>query len=293
MLATQQGLLAGLVGVAGAGPHLSCWAAILAATLAGLAHCMLAGLLRLNNVDDPASAVSVHLGGGLVGSLAGGLAQLAASGSGMTMAWQAVAVVAVVSWAALASLIVLLLLLLCGKLRLRDCQERIGIDASKLKEKEVSDKLEPDLTTSKAPAPARTTCSTLHSTQTLQTSILPMNTSTHSAGAAPPPPPYPSLLAPPELPQSQRNPQSHLLPAAAFDVEELRAALKLQKERMCSLEESSSYSKAGLGLVSCAEVDQDQSRDLEKSDEINMTGTASKIFECSVNFVSDEEEEFL
>ena len=54
--------------------------------------------------------------------------------TGVFQAWQVVGLVSVAAWSSACLLLLLLPLLLCGKLRVKDSQEKAGIDEAKMKE---------------------------------------------------------------------------------------------------------------------------------------------------------------
>merc|ERR1719315_296532 len=138
-LSALNGFLTGMVAVSGAGDALPSWAAFLAGLVGGLAFFMLSGLLRLNKLDDPVSGVAVNLGGGVVGALVTGLTNLVDTYDGTVVAWQVVGLVVVATWTTVCCLVVMLPLLLCGKLRIKDCQERMGVDIVKMEEQAYPD----------------------------------------------------------------------------------------------------------------------------------------------------------
>eukprot|EP00092_Neocalanus_flemingeri_P020775 GFUD01022511.1.p1 GENE.GFUD01022511.1~~GFUD01022511.1.p1 ORF type:complete len:530 (-),score=180.17 GFUD01022511.1:466-1965(-) len=133
-LTAYNGFITGMVSVCGAGVSLPSWAAFLAGLVGGLAFFLLAGFLSWNKLDDPVSGVAVNLSGGLVGALVTGLVNLVEAQNGMVVAWQLVGVVAVSAWVTICCLVVMLPLLLCGKLRIKDSQERLGVDFVKIEE---------------------------------------------------------------------------------------------------------------------------------------------------------------
>ena len=126
--------LAGMICVSGAGSELPSWAAFVAGMTGGLFFFLVSGLLRLNKVDDPVHGVGVQLSGGVVGAFVVGLSRLVQTRDGMSVAWQVVGIVSVSTWSSASLLVILLPLLLCGKLRVKDYQEKEGIDEAKLKE---------------------------------------------------------------------------------------------------------------------------------------------------------------
>jgi len=128
------GFFTGMISVSGAGADLPSWAAFIAGITGALMFFLISGLLRLNKVDDPVHGVSVHLSGGLVGAFLVGLLNLAETRDGMSVAWQVVGIVSVSAWSCACLLVLLLPLLLCGKLRVKDFQEKAGIDEAKMKE---------------------------------------------------------------------------------------------------------------------------------------------------------------
>merc|ERR1719470_496903 len=133
-LTAYNGFITGMVCVCGASASLPSWAAFLSGLVGGVAFFMLAVLLRVNKLDDPVSGVAVNLSGGVVGALVTGLVNLVETSNGMALAWELVGVVVVSAWVVICSLVVMLPLLLCGKLRIRDSQERAGVDSSKMLE---------------------------------------------------------------------------------------------------------------------------------------------------------------
>ena len=133
-LVAFNGFLTGMVSVCGTGADLPSWGAFISGIVAGLMFFLLSGLLRLNKIDDPVHGIGVHLSGGIVGAIVVGLCNLSKTHNGMMIGWQMVGIVAVAAWSSACFLIVLLPLLLCGKLRIKDCQEKNGIDAAKIKE---------------------------------------------------------------------------------------------------------------------------------------------------------------
>jgi len=133
-LTAYNGFITGMVCVCGAGATLPSWAAFLSGLVGGVAFFMLAVLLRINKLDDPVSGVAVNLSGGVVGALVTGLVNLVETSNGMALAWELVGVVVISAWVVICSLVVMLPLLLCGKLRVRDCQERAGVDSTKILE---------------------------------------------------------------------------------------------------------------------------------------------------------------
>merc|ERR1719466_401071 len=141
-LTAYNGFVTGMVCVCGVGATLPSWAAFLTGLVGGLVFFMLAGLLRLNRCDDPVSGVAVNLSGGMVGAMVTGLTNLAQTHDGMVVAWQVVGVIAVSTWVIICCLLVLLPLLVCGKLRIKDSQERLGVDFVKIEEQAYSDMAE-------------------------------------------------------------------------------------------------------------------------------------------------------
>merc|ERR1719466_313548 len=141
-LTAYNGFLTGMVCVCGVGATLPSWAAFLTGLVGGLVFFMLAGLLKLNRCDDPVSGVAVNLSGGMVGAMVTGLTNLAQTHDGMVVAWQVVGVIAVSTWVIICCLLVLLPLLVCGKLRIKDSQERLGVDFVKIEEQAYSDMAE-------------------------------------------------------------------------------------------------------------------------------------------------------
>ena len=123
-----------MICVTGTGPDLPFWAAFLAGITGGFAFFLMSGLLRLNKVDDPVHGIAVHISGGVVGTFLVGLCNLVTTRDGMRVAWQVVGLVTVAAWSSASLLLVLLPLLLCGKLRVKDSQEKAGIDEAKMKE---------------------------------------------------------------------------------------------------------------------------------------------------------------
>ena len=165
-LTAFNGFYTGMICVSGVGADLPSWAAFVAGLVGGLVFFLMAGLVRLNKIDDPVHGIGVHISGGIVGAVVVGLVNVAKTRSGIKIGWEMVGVVAVSAWSTLSFLFILLPLLLCGKLRIKDCQERDGIDAVKIKEQshEVSTPAEPGATSRTrttpdlflSPAPSRT-----------------------------------------------------------------------------------------------------------------------------------------
>jgi len=137
-LTAYNGVLTGLVSVCGTGSSLPTWAALLSGLVGGLAYFMLSLLLRVNKVDDPVSGVAVNLSGGVVGALVTGLAHMVETHEGMVVGWQLVGVVVVSAWVVIIFLVVMLPLLICGKLRIKDSQEKLGMDCVKVFEQAYS-----------------------------------------------------------------------------------------------------------------------------------------------------------
>ena len=141
-----------MICVTGTGQDLPSWVAFLAGITGGLVFFLMSGLLRLNKVDDPVHGIGVHISGGVVGTLLVGLFNLVVKRDGMSLvraaphpavpmiltavfqAWQVVGLVTVAAWSSACLLLLLLPLLLCGKLRVKDSQEKEGIDEAKMKE---------------------------------------------------------------------------------------------------------------------------------------------------------------
>ena len=165
-LTAFNGFYTGMICVSGVGADLPSWAAFVAGLVGGLVFFLMAGLVRLNKIDDPVHGIGVHISGGIVGAVVVGLVNVAKTRSGIKIGWEMVGVVAVSAWSTLSFLFILLPLLLCGKLRIKDCQERDGIDAVKIKEQshEVSTPAEPAASSRArstpdvflSPAPSRT-----------------------------------------------------------------------------------------------------------------------------------------
>jgi len=137
-LTSYNGVLSGMVSVCGVGSTLPTWAALISGIVGGFAFFMLSLLLKINKVDDPVSGVAVNLSGGLVGSLVTGLALLAETHDGMVVGWQLVGVVVVSAWVVTLCLVIMLPLLLCGKLRIKDSHEKLGVDCVKVFEEAYS-----------------------------------------------------------------------------------------------------------------------------------------------------------
>ena len=133
-LTSFNGLFTGMICVSGVGDNLPSWGAFVAGLVGGLMFFLVSGLLRLNKVDDPIHGIGVQLSGGVVGAIVVGLVNLAETQSGIAIGWEIVGLVTVAAWAFGCYLVILLPLLLCGKLRIKDAQERLGIDAVKIKE---------------------------------------------------------------------------------------------------------------------------------------------------------------
>ena len=123
-----------MICVCGAGSDLPSWAAFVTGITGGLVFFMVSGLLRLNKVDDPVHGAGVQISGGVVGALVVGLCGLAKTRDGMSVAWQVVGIVSVSAWSSASILVISLPLLLCGKLRVKDNQEKEGVDKAKMKE---------------------------------------------------------------------------------------------------------------------------------------------------------------
>ena len=102
-----------MICVTGTGSDLPSWAAFLAGITGGLVFFLMSGLLRLNKVDDPVHGIGVHISGGVVGTF---LMVRADSPRCCNLSLD------------------LRPLLLCGKLRVKDSQEKAGIDEAKMKE---------------------------------------------------------------------------------------------------------------------------------------------------------------
>merc|ERR1719430_2143257 len=137
-LTAYNGVLSGMVSVCGVGSSLPTWAALISGIVGGLAFFMMSLLLKIFKVDDPVSGVAVNLSGGLVGSLVTGLALLAETHDGMAVGWQLVGVVVVSAWVVTFCLVLMLPLLLCGKLRIKDSHEKLGVDSVKVFEEAYS-----------------------------------------------------------------------------------------------------------------------------------------------------------
>jgi len=133
-LTAFNGFLTGMICVCGAGSDLPSWAAFVTGITGGLVFFMVSGLLRLNKVDDPVHGAGVQISGGVVGALVVGLCGLAKTRDGMSVAWQVVGIVSVSAWSSASILVISLPLLLCGKLRVKDNQEKEGVDKAKMKE---------------------------------------------------------------------------------------------------------------------------------------------------------------
>jgi len=133
-LTAFNGMFTGMICVSGVGAELPSWGAFVAGLIGGLMFFLMSGLLRLNKVDDPTHGIAVHLSGGVVGAIVVGLVNLAETQSGISIGWEIVGMVSVSAWSCGCFLVTLLPLLLCGKLRIKDAQERLGIDAVKIKE---------------------------------------------------------------------------------------------------------------------------------------------------------------
>ena len=133
-LVAFNGFFTGMVCVSGTGADLPSWGAFLSGVTGGLIFFLLSGLLRLNKVDDPVHGVGVHLSGGVVGAVVVGVVNLSRTQNGLMIGWQIVGLIAVSAWSCACFLLLLLPLLLCGKLRIRDNDERLGTDAVKIKE---------------------------------------------------------------------------------------------------------------------------------------------------------------
>jgi len=133
-LTAFNGLFTGMISVSGVGADLPSWGAFVTGLVGGLMFFLVSGLLRLNKVDDPTHAIGVHLSGGIVGAIVVGLVNLAETQSGISIGWEIVGLISVSAWSCGCFLVMLLPLLLCGKLRIKDAQERQGIDTAKIKE---------------------------------------------------------------------------------------------------------------------------------------------------------------
>jgi len=137
-LTAYNGVLTGMVCVCGVGSSLPTWAALVSGLIGGVAFFMLSLLLRMNKVDDPVSGVAVNISGGVVGALVTGLAHMVQTHDGMVVGWQLVAVVVVAAWVIILCLMIMLPLMICGKLRIKDSQEKLGIDSVKVLEQAYS-----------------------------------------------------------------------------------------------------------------------------------------------------------
>ena len=133
-LTAFNGLFTGMICVSGVGADLPSWGAFVAGLVGGLMFFLTSGLLRLNKVDDPCHGIGVHLSGGVLGAIVVGLVNVTKTQSGISIGWEIVGLVSVSAWSCGCFLVTLLPLLLCGKLRIKDAQERLGIDAVKIKE---------------------------------------------------------------------------------------------------------------------------------------------------------------
>ena len=133
-LTAFNGLFTGMICVSGVGADLPSWGAFVAGLVGGLMFFLTSGLLRLNKVDDPCHGIGVHLSGGVLGAIVVGLVNVTETQSGISIGWEIVGLVSVSAWSCGCFLVTLLPLLLCGKLRIKDAQERLGIDAVKIKE---------------------------------------------------------------------------------------------------------------------------------------------------------------
>ena len=133
-LCAFNGFFTGMICVCGVGTDLPSWGAFIAGIVGGFIFFLTSGLLRLNKVDDPVFGIGVHLSGGFVGAIVVGLCNLAKTHTGMKIGWEVVGLVAISAWACGCFILLLLPLLLCGKLRIKDCQEKLGMDAAKIKE---------------------------------------------------------------------------------------------------------------------------------------------------------------
>ena len=133
-LTAFNGFYTGTISVCGVGQELPAWGAFIAGIVGGLSFFLMSGLLRLNKVDDPVHGIGVQLSGGVVGTLVVGLCNVAMTHDGAKIGWELVGLAVVAAWSCACFLIVLMPLLLCGKLRVKDCQEKAGIDSVKMKE---------------------------------------------------------------------------------------------------------------------------------------------------------------
>ena len=116
-LTAFNGFFTGMISVSGVGAPLPSWAAFVAGLIGGLLFFLISGLLRLNKIDDPTHGIGVHLSGGLVGSVAVGLVNLAETKSGISIGWEIVGLITISVWSCGCFLVIFLPLLLCGKLR--------------------------------------------------------------------------------------------------------------------------------------------------------------------------------
>jgi len=133
-LCAFNGFFTGMICVCGVGTDLPSWGAFVAGIVGGFIFFLISGLLRLNKVDDPVFGIGVHLSGGFVGAIVVGLCNLARTHNGMKIGWEVVGLVAISAWACGCFILLLLPLLLCGKLRIKDAQEELGLDCMKIKE---------------------------------------------------------------------------------------------------------------------------------------------------------------
>jgi len=133
-LAAFNGFFTGTICVCGVGSELPTWGAFIAGIVGGMVFFLLSGLLRINKIDDPVHGIGVHLSGGLVGTIVVGLSNLVKTTNGLKIGWQIVGLISISAWACGCFLAILLPLLICGKLRIKDCQEKAGIDKVKIKE---------------------------------------------------------------------------------------------------------------------------------------------------------------
>merc|ERR1712142_82294 len=90
--------------------------------------------LKVFKVDDPVQGIAVNISGGVMGALVSGILSLIHTRNGQILGWEMIGVVSVTVWVILSSLLIMLPLLLCGKLRVKDHQERNGMDSEKIYE---------------------------------------------------------------------------------------------------------------------------------------------------------------
>jgi len=147
LFCTLNGCLAGLVGIqAGVGSYLP-WAAWVVGLIAGFIYFIVSFLLQHSRLDDGISAVAVHLGAGIWGSIAAPLlidSTFLVGTRGVLFGRSVAGVLATFIWSMVTSVLCLLFLLLIGKLRVDPNVECVGADFFHLKEQPIASKSQID-----------------------------------------------------------------------------------------------------------------------------------------------------